>query len=221
MHPTAFLLAMEMVNPESRVAVITGLTIAQSVVLMGLGPLAGNLLDWRLLLRFIYTPALLHLIFICVLPESVRWLLSQLREQEAVEILQKAARCNKRTIPHAQLDKLVQENRRLVAQTKAPGGQYTMRQIYHDLGLRIAQCCAIWLCARFIDLGLIINLTQLNGNKFTNYTIMAFIKLPAIGITTFLMDRIGRRWTMFYLLCTCAVILVVCRIIGTGESNSV
>lgn len=186
---------------------------------MGLGPLASYLLDWRLLLRCVYTPSLLHLICICVLPESVRWLLSQLREQEAIQILQKAARCNKRTIPDAQLNKLINENRRLVALTKGPGGQYSIRQIYDDLGLRIAQCCLICVFCRFSYLGMILNFTELSGSKFLNFSFMMLMDLPSNVITSFLLDRIGRRWTMFYLLSSCAVILVVDSFLVNSKSN--
>lgn len=215
MHPTAFLLAMEMVTSEYRLAVIMGLSTVRTVFLMGLGPLASYLLDWRLLLRCVYTPLLLHLIFICVLPESVRWLLTQLREQEAIQILHKAARRNKRTIPDAQLHKLIHENRRQVALTKG----YSIRQIYDDLGLRIALCCFIWFCARFIYLGLTLNSTQLTGSKFLNFSVMMFMDLPSNVITSFLLDRIGRRWTMFYLLSSCAVILVVDSFLVNSKSN--
>ncbi|KAH8325284.1 hypothetical protein KR067_001574, partial [Drosophila pandora] len=208
LFPTAFLLAVELVGPKRRVIAATMISLTYGLAEAALGYLASYLLDWRVLLRVLYTPALLHLIFICLLPESVRWLLSQSMEQEAKETLRRVARVNRRSLSEQQLNDLVRSNRQVEAQSSAPGGHYTVRQIAQALGGRIALCCFVWFTHTFICLGLSLNADQLSGSKFENFSITGLMQLPGILMATTLMHRVGRRWALSFSLFSCASLLL-------------
>ncbi|XP_062134526.1 organic cation transporter-like protein [Drosophila sulfurigaster albostrigata] len=208
LYPTAFLLAIEFVGPKHRVLAATFISSTYGLAEAGMGYLAGYILDWRVLLRLLYTPALLHLIFICYLPESVRWLLSQSREEDAIHTLRRVARINQRSLPEDQLNELIRTNRELLASSKASQGHYSARQIFGALGLRIARCCFLWFTNTLISLGLTLNSVGLNGNKFQNFSMVGFMQLPGIVLSMLLMHRIGRRWTLSMFLSSSAVLLL-------------
>lgn len=220
LYPTAFLLAIELVGPKHRVVAAIGISLTYGLAESGMGLLASYLLDWRAFLRVLYAPALLHLLFICYLPESVRWLLSQSREEEAKETLRKAAQVNRRELPEAQLTELIHGNRQLLAQSEVSDGHYSVRQIYNALGLRIAQCCFLWFTNTLIALGLTLNSTSLSGDKFYNFSIIGVIQVPGIVLAMLLINRIGRRWTFTCLLSTLSVLLIAMVLFGNGKRTS-
>ncbi|KAG6446075.1 hypothetical protein O3G_MSEX004238 [Manduca sexta] len=94
-YTTAFVLAMELVGPKGRVFGNTLINVVFVFGLMTLSGLSWILQSWRTLLRIIYPPALLVFSYLWILNESVRWLLSKGRNDEAIEILKKAAKMNK------------------------------------------------------------------------------------------------------------------------------
>lgn len=53
-------------------------------------------------------------------PESVRWLLSKGRKQEAIEIIQKAAKENKAIIPQEILDNLIEPQEKVPEDAEKP-----------------------------------------------------------------------------------------------------
>ncbi|KAH8307305.1 hypothetical protein KR044_009705, partial [Drosophila immigrans] len=208
LFPTAFLLAIELVGPKHRVVAATFISLTYGLAEAGMGYLASYILDWRVLLRLLYTPALLHLVFICYLPESVRWLLSQSREEDAIQTLRRVARINQRSLPEDQLNELIRSNRELMACSKATDGHYSAGQIFNALGLRIGQCCFLWFTNTLIALGLTLNSVGLGGNKFQNFSMTGFMQLPGIVMGMLLMHRLGRRWTLSMLLSSCAILLL-------------
>ncbi|KAH8404447.1 hypothetical protein KR222_002056, partial [Zaprionus bogoriensis] len=208
LFPTAFLLAIELVGPKHRVLAAMVISLTYGLAEMSMGYLAKYLLNWRMLLRALYAPALLHLVLILYLPESVRWLLSQSREEQAIETLREAAQVNRRELPEEQLTELIQANRRTLAQAHAADGHYSARQIYSALGVRIAQCCFLWFTNTLIALGLTLNSTSLGGDKFMNFSMTGLMQLPGVVLATLLMHRIGRRWTLSFFLSTCSVLLI-------------
>lgn len=63
-----------------------------------LGSLAWVIQPWRHLIMILTTPCFLIVTYYWILSESVRWLLSQQRYDEARLVLEKAARINKKVI---------------------------------------------------------------------------------------------------------------------------
>lgn len=217
LYPTAFLLAIELVGPKHRVMAAIGISLTYGLAEAGMGVLASYLLDWRTFLRVLYTPALLHLLFICYLPESVRWLLSQSREEQAIQTLREAARVNRRQLSDTQITELIQGNRQLLAQSHLTDGHYSIRQIYKALGLRITQCCFLWFTNTLIALGLTLNFTSLSGDKFQNFSVIGLVQVPGIFLAMLLINRIGRRRTFSFLLSIFSGLLIAMALLGNGR----
>ncbi|VVC31050.1 Sugar transporter, conserved site,Major facilitator superfamily domain,Major facilitator [Cinara cedri] len=98
-YSAAFVLGIELVSLKARVKVnaLMGCFYPIGGVILGF---VGYLTqDWRIMLRIVYTPALLILGCIWYVPESLQWLLMQNKIVEVALILSKVAKSNKKTLP--------------------------------------------------------------------------------------------------------------------------
>ncbi|XP_017072487.1 organic cation transporter protein-like [Drosophila eugracilis] len=203
LFPTAFLLAIELVGPKRRVAAATIITIFYSLGEAFLGFLASQVQHWRWLLRVLYAPAVLQILFLWILPESVRWLLSQGAEEKAADVLRRAARINKRSLPEEQVEELLASNRQKLSQ--ANESQYPIMRAVRTFSLRIANCCLCWFTHTLIALGLSLNSVNLGGNKYTNFMLNGFIQIPGLLLPLVIMDRVGRRYSLCASMLLCAI----------------
>lgn len=73
---------------------------------MTLGFVAWQIHDWREMLRYLYAPGLLFVAYLWIIPESVRWLISKGRYEEADKILLKAASNSGVTLSLMNLNKM-------------------------------------------------------------------------------------------------------------------
>lgn len=99
---------------------------------LSLGAASLSLLDyatgyWRTWARWAYPPSLLLLLYPWLLPESVRWLVSRGRLDEAVEVIKKAAKSNRVHLPSDALEKIMLEKEQLAeqAETNIDEGLFT------------------------------------------------------------------------------------------------
>ncbi|XP_017122857.2 organic cation transporter protein isoform X1 [Drosophila elegans] len=203
LFPTAFLLAIELVGPKRRVAAATIITIFYALGEAFLGFLASQVQHWRWLLRVLYAPAILQILFLWILPESVRWLLSQGAEERAAAVLRRAARINKRTLPEEQVEELLATNRQKLSQ--ANESQYPIMRAVRFFSLRIANCCLCWFTHTLIALGLSLNSVNLGGSKYTNFMLNGFIQIPGLLLPLVIMDRVGRRYSLCASMLLCAI----------------
>lgn len=217
LFPTAFLLAIELVGPKRRVAAATIITIFYAIGEACLGILASQLQNWRWLLRVLYAPAALQILFLWILPESVRWLLSQGKEERAASVLRRAAKVNKRYLPEEQLDELLANNRSKLEQ--ANESQYPIMQTARFFVWRIANCCFCWFTHTLVALGLSLNSVNLGGSKYNNFMMNGFVQIPGLLLPLIIMDRIGRRYSLCASMLVCAICMGTSAAIGSGRST--
>lgn len=151
--------------------------------------------NWRILLRIMYIPALVLFVYFWILPESVRWLLSQKREEEAKNILRRAARVNKRDLPEHSLDKLILANREKLTNTTE--GKFPIKLAFTSLFWRIANCSFCWIVNVLVYYGLSLNAVLLDGDKYNNFVYIAMVEIPGFLLPLVIMDRFGRRRSLF------------------------
>uniref|UniRef100_A0A6E8W805 MFS domain-containing protein n=1 Tax=Anopheles coluzzii TaxID=1518534 RepID=A0A6E8W805_ANOCL len=201
MYTTAFILALELVGPKMRV---TGNNIISCAFSFGealLGLLAMYFRDWRVLLRILYIPGLLALPFLYTTVESVRWLLSKNRKDEAFTILKRAAKLNGKTISQAAFERFN------CIETKSGSAKSLDTQTYAQLlrealanpalVLRVINCSFCWLTNTMVYFGLSLNSVSLSGNKYLNFILVSLIELPGFFLMQLILDRVGRKKTLF------------------------
>ena len=189
---------MELVGPKGRVF---GNTLINVVYVCGLMTLAGLhwiLQDWRTLLRIIYLPSCLIFSYLWILNESVRWLLSKGKYDQAIAILRKAAKMNKVELsdnalaPLQEMDTKPMEVKEEIDTEKQPS--LFLRVIRSGIIVRrLISCSYLWITCTFVYYGLSINSVSLAGNKYINFMLVAFVEIPANFTCLAVLDRFGRK----------------------------
>lgn len=94
-----FIIALELVGPHYRSFVTVMTCTFYSFGLMLLAVVTYFIRDWVNLCWYTSLPFLLYYLYIFILPESPRWLLTKGKLQSALEILENMARHNQKEIP--------------------------------------------------------------------------------------------------------------------------
>ncbi|XP_048779932.1 organic cation transporter protein-like isoform X2 [Ostrea edulis] len=147
--------------------------------------------DWRWLQLAAASPMAIPLIYWWskVLPESPRWLISRGRYQEAMEILQYAAKVNGKTFDHdVALLSVHVENK------KDEGMFLILKDLFQSrqLVIRWLIIAANWFAVSFIYYGITMNIGRFSGNLYSNYAISVTAEILGYSMC-FLLDRTGRK----------------------------
>ncbi|XP_055906949.1 solute carrier family 22 member 7-like [Eupeodes corollae] len=204
LYATIFILGLELVGQKARVLSCTLLTVFTVFGKVSLAIAAKMYPNWRTILQIFYTPALAHIILLWILPESVRWLLSQGEEVKAAQILQKAAHVNKRKLSDLTIERLLVDNRQKLSEEKST---FPIRQCFKALFWRIFNCALCWFTHVLVYYGLSLNSISLGGNKYDNFMLMSLIEIPGLVMPFWTMDRFGRRYSLFGCLIVCGICL--------------
>ena len=175
--------------------------------------------DYRTMLRILYTPALFVISYVFFLPRSVRWLVSKKRFQDVGVILKKAAKINKVEFSRKILDMLETENSGDSEEIskEVPRSQESLKSKIVWRVLNLSYC---WFTVTFVYYGLNLNSVYLNAfNKHFNFIFSCLVEIPAYLLTNFLMDKIGRRKTMFFSLVLSGILCVVTELVNGGNLN--
>lgn len=171
---------------------------------------------WRTLLRVIYAPALLILLYIFWLDESPRWLLTKGRRREAIEILEKAAAMNKITLDKATLENLsIEDNSktdlRLTTLLKTTFQSKILMQ-------RFLVCIVWWTTSTLVSYGSTVNGVLLAGNKHLNYFLMCVVDIPMTFLVGYMLIYCKRKKPLFFSFLMSAVFFAVHPFLPTSKS---
>ncbi|GJQ86217.1 hypothetical protein Trydic_g8918 [Trypoxylus dichotomus] len=188
-YACCFILGVELVGPKKRVLAGTIICYCFAVGEVITAGIAWMVQSWRTLLLILYSPLFLFISYHWLVPESVRWLLSQKRYKEAQAILTKAAKVNMKEISHTTLEKLTQ-----------PAEEEPREPLIHVfkskiLLLRFINACFCWITCAFLFYGLTLNSVALAGNSYLDFILTALVEIPAYALTYVVVDKFGRRWT--------------------------
>ncbi|KAL8570505.1 hypothetical protein ACOMHN_008862 [Nucella lapillus] len=185
----SFTLSTELVGPRYRV--IAGFVIQSfySVGFMTLAGIAYFIRSWRYLEIAITAPALLFIAYWWFLPESIRWLLSHNKAEEARRVLRQAAEANGKRLDSEVLKELHDD----------PGMKSSRQYSFLD-------CVRTWTMARLslnvwfnwlvnalVYYGLSLNTENLAGSPYLNFMLAGAVEIPAYILCILLLNRVGRR----------------------------
>lgn len=197
LYGSVFILGIELVGPRKRVIANTFLSVPYCLGQLLLGVLAMYIHNWKTLLLVIYVPALIHIFYTCLLDESVRWLLSQRRNEEAVRTLEKAAKMNGKRVSSFSLESLLKGNENKIISSEEKS--YPLLKALLQFKARILICSILWFSNVLVYFGMSLNSVLLGGDKYINYILVAAIEIPGLFLPLLTMDRFGRR----YSICGC------------------
>lgn len=206
---------MELVGPTRRVLGATIIHMFYSSGAMLLGRIAWSVSYWRNLLRVIYAPSLLFISYFWLIEESVRWLISKDKNEEAAAILKKAAKINGVTLSEMSMNSLYSnggmENKETDVEMKPLKEEVEVKPPKEEVKpssikdafksrvivIRLLTCSIWWVTCTFVYYGLSINAVSLTGNIYLNYILVSLVEVPAYCTVFLLLDRVGRKYTIF------------------------
>ena len=144
--------------------------------------------DWKLLYVLCSAPYVFVLLSWWFVPESARWLSVNQRRDEAMVLLKRVARFNKRTIP---------ENCTL----KCPvdhisGDKVTPMDLFtsgRTLALQTIIQSIIWMTSGLLFYGITLAAADLGGNLYINFVLGSLIEIPGYLICMWGVNRFGRK----------------------------
>ncbi|CAH2241654.1 jg4159 [Pararge aegeria aegeria] len=142
---------------------------------------------WRHFVRVIYAPALLFILYYFIMDESVRWLLSKGKREDATNLLLKMAKVNKIALDEKTIVNIQCEENKVESSA--------LRETFRSKIVikRFLICLVWWTSCTFIAFGLIVNVGFLAGNKYLNIGIMSLSDIPASIAMVFILKRYKRK----------------------------
>ncbi|XP_076444569.1 organic cation transporter protein-like [Babylonia areolata] len=188
----AFILSTELVGPKYRV--VSGFVLASfySVGYMTLAGMAYFIRSWRYLEIAITAPAAAFVLCWWCLPESIRWLLSHDKPEEAQRVLSQAAKSNGRQLSPEVLKTLQDDHG---PSEKSSSRTYTVLDCLRTWNMaRLSlNVWFNWLVNALVYYGLSLNTTNLAGSPYLNFMVAGAVEIPAYALCILLLNRVGRR----------------------------
>ncbi|KAJ8407700.1 hypothetical protein AAFF_G00267440 [Aldrovandia affinis] len=162
--------------------------------------------DWRTVQFVIASPLVLVVLYIWMIPESARWLLSSGKTKEASKLILKAAAINKRKVPDNILEKVA---------NKKKGERGTVMDIITSPLLRkyFLILAFSWFSLNLTYYCLTLNVGKFGINIFLTQLIFGMTEIPAQILCIWLLEAVGRKISLVFTLLVggfvCLMILAV------------
>lgn len=203
-----------MVTKENRVLFSSLMVGTMSVA----GPLVALIAwlvpHWRYYLRIIYAPAVFFILHALYLDESVRWLLIKGKKDEAKHILRKAAETGNVYVCEETLNDIHCDK----SEAKIDLSSLIKRTVTSKkLLFRFLACICMWITASFSKYTFMINSVSLEGNKYLNYGLTAFIDFPASITLVLLLNKFKRKKPLIIAFLLAGMLCIIQSFIPKGK----
>lgn len=209
----SYVLAIELVSSRYRVVCSTLVSLSHPVGGIVFAIIAMHIHDFRWMFRISYFPGLLLFVHFWLVPESIRWLLVSGRIDEAIKILKRIARVNRKELSNESIEMVRQQYAaELCAKSDVPPGDkrseddrnFSIVQLFctifksKTLSPRLLVCCYQWVACCFGYYGISLSATQIPGeNRYVSFMTVVAVEIPAVLITIPLLNRMKRRVLLF------------------------
>jgi len=219
----AYVLAMEMVGPKYRV--LAG-TLCQYYYTFGYIVMAGVAYflndNWQLLQIALTLPCVLFLSYWWVVPESVRWQISEGKYEDAKEQIYKVAKVNGVELDSEKVDLMInttvqEKEKELTAEKASVFDLFRHRRIC----FRTLNLCFLWMVNSGTYYGLALSASNLGGNPYYNYLISAAVEIPAYAFNLLVLNhpRIGRRLALAGCMLFAGLVLAITIFIDKSQTT--
>ncbi|XP_042872134.1 organic cation transporter protein-like [Penaeus japonicus] len=203
----AFVLFLEYVGSEYRTLMANlPVMIFLTLGMCALPWIALALADWMTFAIVIHAVQFLSIIFIWVIPESARWLLSQGRVDDTLTILQKVAKINGKAVT----PRMVQEFKAYgekQAKSHSTSQGVTTFDLFKTpvLRRRFLVLCIMWITMTVAYDGFMRNTANIGYDVFFSFTIAGLLEFPADLLMMVTTEWLGRRHTTVWSLVLCGL----------------
>lgn len=212
----AYVIALEMVGPSKRPMAGTVCMMFFSVGYMMTAGFAYYFRDWRTLQIALTLPGLAFMCYWWFIPESVRWLLSKNRKEDAVKIIQKAAKENKVTVPQEVLDNLIEP-----AQEKRQNEEKaSLLDLFRYPNLRQKSLIIFfdWFVNSGTYYGLSWNSAGLSENFLLSFVISGAVEIPAYTFLICTLNKWGRKTLLSGCMIGAGIVLILTAFVPESQN---
>ena len=192
----AYVLAMEMVGPQYRVVAGTLCQYYYTAGYIFMSAVAYSLnQDWQSLQIVLSAPCILFLSYWWIVPESVRWQISNGEYDKAKQQILKVAERNNVCLEQERVDQMIAD---VVKEKEESEDSQTEKASLLDLFrhrrlcLRTLNLCFNWMVNSGTYYGLALSASNLGGNPYYNYLISAAVEIPAYAFNLLVLNN--PRW---------------------------
>ncbi|XP_036438437.1 solute carrier family 22 member 13 isoform X2 [Colossoma macropomum] len=182
----AFVLGTEWTGPRHRMlaGVITDYFFGVGYIL--LAGLAYLIRDWRHLQLAISAPGFIFIFYIWVLPRSARWLMANGRQEEAMQLIHKAALMNGKPLKESDLE--LQQSCKLEQKLQR---KHSVVDLLRTPQMRKQSLILfyVWFVNVLVYYGLSLNVSDFGMNIYLTQLIFGLVEMPARTITLFTLNR--------------------------------
>lgn len=189
----AYVIALEMVSANKRPIAGTVCQMFFSVGYMLTAVFAIYIDNWRTLQLALSLPGLCFLCYWWFIPESVRWLLSKNRIEEAKELIQHAAKQNGVHVTDDLLNGMLINEIEKSEDSEEKESSVLDIFRYPQLRKRALIIFFDWFACNITYYGLSWSTNNLGGNPYINFVLSGLVELPAYTFLILVLNRWGRK----------------------------
>ncbi|XP_070567620.1 organic cation transporter protein-like [Ptychodera flava] len=197
MFLVAFVLATELVGPSKRTLAGIAIEFFFSFGYMLISVLAYFIRYWWQLQLVITVPNVIFLLYLFILPESPRWLLSKGKSEKAEKVIRECAKYNGVNVPDEVYEEIRGQKKEVEVEVEADRGSFVDLFRLPNMRAKSFNIFYNWFTNSFVYYGLSLNTSNLGGNDFLAAFISAAVEVPAYIMSLFILDSpLGRRWSL-------------------------
>lgn len=195
LYLVAFTMCTELVAPQYRLMAGFMIQGFYSIGYMALSLLAYFIRHWRYIELTITLPVVLFSVYLCVLPESVRWLLSKNRMNEARTIIRNVAKVNNVEVSDTMLEDI---NEKKEQAEESDVRKHTFIDLFRPLAMFAISINVWfnWFVNAMVYYGLSLGTGNLGGDPYINFCIAGAVEIPAYVLCVLFLNKLGRRWPL-------------------------
>lgn len=195
-----FCWALEFVGPSKRSTVAITMSFVYAIANLSLVVLAYFSNTWRELAFVTSFPFILLYSYVCFMPESPRWLLTQGRIDESLTIMKRIAKWNRTDINVDELrEKILHDRHPKVDENVNDTSQEKINEIgfvdffrSKNLIMKSILLTLSVVLTNQLYVAIPFNMENFDANYYVAYVLQAIVEPPAILVNLFFLNRVGR-----------------------------
>ncbi|VVC35894.1 Sugar transporter, conserved site,Major facilitator superfamily domain,Major facilitator, sugar [Cinara cedri] len=218
-YSATFIMGLGLVGGKHRVFASTILSGFYPIGEATVGLMFWYIRDWRKFLIFINLPGLFFALAYTIIPESVRWLITAGKMDEAIEELKCIAKHNGRKLSDESLKMLdmyknanekemaIDENT-LHAASSSRSQAFKRAMSSKRIMFRMLNCSFCWMINTLVYYGLSMSAGSIVGNRYGNFILCSLVEIPALILVLKILNNYGRRESQCCTLLLCSSLCI-------------
>ncbi|XP_050424536.1 organic cation transporter-like protein [Adelges cooleyi] len=215
-YSATFIMGLGLVGGKHRVFASTVLSGFYPIGEALVGLLFWYIRDWRKFLIIMNFPGLFFAFAYSITPESVRWLITAGKTNEAIKELKCIAKYNGKKLSEESLKKLemltLETDKELILDDKETVSGNSRSKAFKralsskSIMFRMMNCSFCWMINTLVYYGLSMNASTIVGNRYGNYILSCLVEIPALIIVIKILNKFGRRESQCVTLILCSAL---------------